>query len=110
MVTRMSTPTPPPPGNTGLEITAKFFVLAFILNFFKPVFTIDGNPAKGTWRTPTFFPTAPGTHQVQVHFPYMLIKEAGKATQSVTVQPGQVVRVAYKAPWLIFLPGKLTVS
>ena len=105
----MSTP-PPPAGQTGIEITAKFFVLAFILNFFKPVFTVDGQPMKGAWRTPTFIPTAPGQHQVQVHFPYMLIKQAGKAVAPVTVQPGQVVRVAYKAPWLIFLAGKLTVS
>jgi len=107
----MSTPAPPPPAsNTGIEITAKFFVLAFILNFFKPVFTIDGQAVKGKWKAPTFFPTAPGTHQVQVHFPYLIIKEAGKGVQSVAVQPGQVVRVGYKAPWLIFLPGKLTVS
>ncbi|MEO6123843.1 MAG: hypothetical protein ABIR32_09035 [Ilumatobacteraceae bacterium] len=109
----MSTPTPPPPpstANTGIEITAKFFVLAFILNFFKPVFVIDNQPVKGAWKTPTFFPTSPGTHQVQVHFPYLFIKEAGKGVQAVNVQPGQVVRVGYKAPWLIFLPGKLTVS
>ena len=38
------------------------------------------------------------------------VYNAGKATTTVTVQPGQTVRVAYKAPWLIFLPGKITVS
>lgn len=107
----MSAQMPPPGGaNTGIEITASFMVLAFILNFFKPVFIIDGMQTKGRWKSPTFFPTAPGQHQVQVHFPYMFIKEAGKANAQVNVQPGQVVRIGYKAPWLIFLAGKLTVS
>src|SRR4051812_17385501 len=105
----MSTP-PPPAGTTGIEVTAKFFVLAFILNLFKPIVTIDGNAVKSTWRKPNFFAAAPGQHTVQVHFPYGFIKTAGKATTTVTVQPGQTVRVAYKAPWLIFLPGKITVS
>ena len=108
----MSTPQPPQPaGNTGIEITASFFVLAFILHLFKPVFTIDGQAVKSKWKTPTFFPTAPGQHQVQVHFPYLVMKAAGKAVTSVNVQPGQVVRVAYRAvPWLVILPGKITVS
>lgn len=115
MVRAMSTPAPPPPppaasANTGVEITATFFFLAFILNFFKPIFTVDGQASKQQWRTPTFLPTAPGQHSVQVHFPYLMIRTAGKAVTNVNVAPGQVVRLAYKAPWLIFLPGKLTQS
>ncbi len=106
----MSTPQPPAGGTTGIEITAKFIFLAFFLNFFKPVFTIDGQAVQSKWKTPTFFPTTPGQHQVQVHFPYLVMKTAGKAVTSVNVQPGQVVRVAYKAPWLVFLAGKITAS
>jgi hypothetical protein len=102
----MSTPAQPP-GSTGIEITAKFFVLAFILNFFKPIFTIDGVASKQNWRTPTFMPTTPGQHQVQVHFPYLLMKTCGKANTTVTVADGQVVKLGYKAPWLLFLAGKL---
>ncbi len=103
----MSIPTPPPAGNTGIEITATFIFLAFVLNFFKPVFTVDGQAMKGAWRTPTLIPTTPGEHHVQVHFPYLILKEAGKGVTSVTVQPGQVVRLGYRAPWLVFLAGKL---
>jgi len=103
----MSTPSP---SGTGIEITAKFFVLAFILNFFKPIFTVDGVASKQNWRTPTFLPTTAGQHQVQVHFPYLLMKTCGKATTTVAVAEGQVVKLAYKAPWLLFLPGKLTVA
>jgi hypothetical protein len=101
----MSTPAP-----SGIEITAKFFFLAFILNFFKPVFTIDGQPTAGRWKSPAFFAVAPGQHTVQVHFPYLVMPTAGKAVQQVTVQQGQVVRVGYKAPILVFMAGKLTVS
>lgn len=97
------------PGNTGIEITAKHFPLAFILMFFKPTFTIDGNASKQNWKTPTFIPTAAGQHQVQVHFSYLLIRTAGKATTTVTVNAGEVVRLSYKAPtWFVFLAGKLT--
>lgn len=105
----MSTPQPAgtSAGTTGIEITAKFFPLAFILNFFKPVFTIDGVASKQKWRTPTFVPTAAGQHQVQVHFPYGFIKTAGKGTTTVTVAEGQVAKLVYKAPWIIFLPGKI---
>jgi hypothetical protein len=99
-----------PAGQTGIEINAKFFVLAFILYLFKPTFVIDGNATAGAWRTPTFFPVAPGQHQVQVHFKYVILKTAGKAVTTVTVQPGQVAKVEYKAPWVVFFAGKLKVS
>jgi hypothetical protein len=47
--------TPPPSaaptslgaGATGIEITAKFFPLAFMLNFFKPTIVINGSAQKG---------------------------------------------------------------
>jgi hypothetical protein len=106
----MSTPPPQSAGNTGIEITATFFFLAFVLNFFKPVFTIDGNAVKSKWKTPTLFPVEPGQHSVQVHFPYLLLRTAGKAVTSASVKPGQVVKVTYKAPWILFLPGKITTA
>jgi hypothetical protein len=105
MVLSMSTQS-----SSGIEVTSTFFVLAFILNLFKPVVTIDGVATKSAWRKPTFFATEPGAHSVQVHFPYLVLPTAGKAVTQVTVQPGQVVRVGYKAPWLVFLAGKLKVS
>jgi hypothetical protein len=103
-------PTPPQPPSatyTGVEITASFFFLAFILHLFKPVFTVDGYAATQRWKVPTFIPLAPGQHQVQVHFPYLILPTAGKAVMTVTLQPGQVLRLGYRAPWLVFMPGKL---
>jgi hypothetical protein len=96
------------PGTTGIEITAKHSVLAWILIFFKPTFVVDGNASQQAWKTPTFVPTAPGQHQVQVHFAYLFLKTAGKAVTTVNVNPGEVVKVSYKAPWIVFLGGKIS--
>ncbi len=96
------------PGNTGIEITAKHSILAWILIFFKPTFVVDGHESKQAWKTPTFVPTAPGQHQVQVHFSYLFLKTAGKANIAVDVRPGEVVRISYKAPWIVFLGGKIS--
>jgi hypothetical protein len=41
------------------------------------------------------------------YFPYFFPKQAGKGTITVDVKPGQVVDVTYRAPWLVFLPGKM---
>lgn len=49
------------PGNTGIEITAKHSILAWILIFFKPTFVVDGHESKQAWKTPTFVPTAPAS-------------------------------------------------
>ena len=95
---------------TGIEITAKFFILAFLLFFFPPTFVIDGQPTKAQWRKPFFFPVAPGRHTVRVFFAYLLFREAGPAETQVDVTEGSVRRVTYKAPWLVFLSGKLTVQ
>ncbi|HEY4332245.1 MAG TPA: hypothetical protein VGM78_06735 [Ilumatobacteraceae bacterium] len=102
----MSTP-PPPSGQTGIEVTATFNFLLWILNFLKPVVTIDGQPTTGKWKQPMFFPTAPGDHQLQVDFKYFFLKHAGKAVTTASVAPGQVTRLSYKAPWIIYLHGKI---
>jgi hypothetical protein len=92
---------------TGIRITAKFFPLMWILYFIKPFIGLDGSEVKGAWRTPTFIPTAPGEHTASAYFPYVLLKKAGKGTRTVTVAPGQVVELTYKAPWFIFLKGSM---
>ena len=100
-----------PCGQTGISVTAKFFPLMWILYIIKPTIVIDGVETKSEWKTPTFFPTSPGAHQVGAYFPYFIPKKAGKGSASVTVAPGQVVNVTYKAPsWVVFRKGKMIVS
>jgi hypothetical protein len=95
---------------TGIRVTAKHNPLFWVLAFFKPHAVIDGADTKIAWKDPAFFPVAVGQHEVVVYFPYLIPPKAGKGKVSVTVNPGQVVEVGYKAPWFVFFKGKMQVS
>ena len=99
-----------PPASSGIEITAKFFPLAFLLLFFPPTFVVDGQAQPAKWRDAKSIPVSPGSHQVKVFFRYLWIMDAGKAEAQVDVTEGSVRRVTYKAPWLVFLAGKISVA
>jgi hypothetical protein len=104
-------PPPAPPaataqaGRTGLEITAKFFPLAFLLYFFKPTIVIDGTPNKVPWGTHVF-DVQPGRHHVEIYFRYFFM-DAGKGSTDVDIASGELRRLRYRAPWLVFLRGKI---
>jgi hypothetical protein len=93
-----------------INLETKFFPLAFILFLFPPRVEVDGGPAqKISWGS-TALQVAPGSHHLTVYFPYMFImRRAGKAEIDVSVEEGQTVTVRYKAPWLVFLPGRISV-
>jgi hypothetical protein len=98
---------PNPEGQTGIRVTASFMPLMWILYIIKPHIGVNGSDVVGAWKQPMFFPTGPGQHNVMAYFPYFFPKQAGKGTIAVNVAPGQVVDVTYRAPWLVFLPGKM---
>ncbi|MEQ1702277.1 MAG: hypothetical protein ABMA25_19370 [Ilumatobacteraceae bacterium] len=93
-----------------IQVTAKFFPLFWILFLIKPHVVIDGSDVQGAWNTPQQFPVAAGGHTVTVYFPYFIPRKAGKGTVTVDVAPGQTVNVGYKAPWIVFFKGRMTVS
>jgi hypothetical protein len=95
--------------SSAIEVTATFMPLAFLLFLFPPTFVIDGQALKGKWREPTMIPVAAGSHRVRVFFRY-LIMDAGVGDVQVNVAEGAVSRVGYKAPWLVFLKGRMTVG
>jgi hypothetical protein len=92
----------------GIEITATFFFLAFLLLFFPPTFVVDGQTMKGAWNKATFVPVAAGSHSVTVFFRYLWIMDAGPGEVQVDVPAGGTVRVKYRAPLLVFLKGKMS--
>ncbi|HEV2310174.1 MAG TPA: hypothetical protein VGU73_06590 [Acidimicrobiia bacterium] len=94
----------------GIEISATFFFLAFILYFFPPTFVVDGQAMKGAWNSPTMVPVPAGSHSVKVFFRYLWIMDAGPGELQVDVPAGGVRRVSYRAPWLVFLNGKISAS
>ncbi len=91
---------------TGIELQTKYFILNFLIVIFPLILTIDGSQVKGKWGT-SFYPVAPGSHQVEVAWKMYWVLPVNKASMPVTLAQGQVARLLYNAPWLFFLPGKL---
>lgn len=93
-----------------LRLRTKFFPLAFLLYLFPARVSLDGAEAqKVGWGT-TDLQVTPGPHHLLVFFPYMVLRQAGKAEVDVSVAEGQTVAVTYTAPWLVFLKGKTQVA
>ena len=99
-------PPPPPPSGTGVEVTAKFFFLAWILYFITPTIEVDGPPYRRKWGTHSF-DLAPGHHRVEVSFPYLFGKRMGANSIELDLAPGQIRRIRYRAPFLVFMKGRI---
>jgi hypothetical protein len=93
----------------AIEVTTGYMVLAFLLAAFKTRVAIDGHVYELPWGTNTF-PVSAGRHRVRVSFKYLIPSDAGGNEVDVDVKPGETVRVGYRAPWLVFLAGKITVG
>jgi len=94
-----------------IRLTTKFFFLAFLLYLFPAHARVDDQePVRVGWKT-SDLEVSPGTHRLEVYFPYLFIMpKAGRNEVQVDVAEGQTVNVTYKAPWLVFLKGKMTVG
>ena len=92
-----------------IQLKTSFFPLAFLLYLFPAKAVLDGGePQKVGWGE-TALPVPPGSHTLKVYFPY-LFGPAGKSETQLDLSEGQTVHVAYRAPWLVFMAGKVTVS
>ncbi|MDQ6910468.1 MAG: DUF2510 domain-containing protein [Actinomycetota bacterium] len=93
----------------AIEVESGFIFLAFLLYFFKTRVVVDGQLYELPWGKNTF-PVRPGRHRVRVSFKYLFPSDAGANEIDVDVPSGQTVQVRYRAPWLVFLKGKLSAS
>ncbi len=101
----------PSPGQ-GLILRTEFFRLDWTLRFTHTTVTIDDRTYELPWGG-HYFPLEPGSHQLEVSYPYLRLSRAGKASIPVDVSPNQVVHAAYRSPnsvLLAFRPGKLNVE
>jgi hypothetical protein len=93
----------------GIEVTGRHNPLAWILYLLPLKVEVDGQVESGPWGT-RFIAVPPGQHQVSVFFPYLFNARTCEGSASVTVNPGQVTRVSYRAPIFIFSSGKIKVG
>jgi hypothetical protein len=91
----------------GVALTLKYFPLAFMLSFFKPVVTVNGQPYQVPWNRRTVLPLPPGQYHIHVHTPYLIPTQIGKADLPVNVGGGQPIELEYRAPLFVFSPGSL---
>ncbi len=93
----------------AIQVTTGYMALAFLLTMVKTRVAIDGYQYELPWGT-NVFPVPPGTHRVRVGFKYIFMSYAGANEVDVTVRPGETVAIEYRAPWLVFLKGKMRVG
>ncbi len=89
----------------GIEVESSFIPLMFLLFLTHPVVTVGGKAFDIPWGR-GFVPLEPGTHDVKIHFPY-LITEGSPATAEITVEPGKVTLLRYTVPFVVMMAGKI---
>lgn len=94
---------------TGIQTTTEFFPLAFFLNAFSPTIEINGTKYPKKWGV-DIFELAPGDYVVKIYFKYLFMAECGANSVSVKVREGQLTKVSWYMPPLVFLKGSMTVS
>ncbi len=96
------------PGPGVIEVDTGFFPLALFLYFFDTLVVIDDVAQALPWGTHTF-PVQAGQHRVRISHKYFG-SQIGANSVDISVPPGHQVSVRYRAPWLIFLKGRITVT
>jgi hypothetical protein len=96
-------------GQTGIRVQTKFYALNFLLYFYKPKVSVDGNPPQKVPWGETFIPLSPGTHTVRCFVPYVYLRHMGDSTIDVRVRPGRTVSLRWQTPLgSLYLKGKWT--
>ncbi len=100
--------TPVREGVARIEIVTSHPAFAYFYKAVQPNVRLDDELHGAPWGT-SHFDVAPGTHTVAISYPW-LVQEAGRATVTITLQPGETKRVCYRARMIRFVPGKISVE
>jgi len=95
-------------GGARIEIVTSHPSFAFFYKAVQPNVRLDGELHGAPWGT-SHFDVAPGSHTVAISYPW-LVKEAGRAAVTVTLQHGETKRVSYRSRMIRFVPGKISVD
>lgn len=102
----MSNPVPP----SAIDVHTSFFPLAFLFLLFKPRVAINGTVYDQFGWGDTRIPVPAGRYQVEVWVPYLFFPTMGRNGAVVDVPAGAIVQVRWRAPWFVFLQGKVSVT
>jgi Protein of unknown function (DUF2510) len=91
-----------------ISLQTRFWAMAFLLLFSRTRVELDGQRHVLPWGE-LRVPVVAGWHQLRVSFRYLWL-ECGTAVKDFEVRGGHIVELTYRAPWLVFLPGKLRLS
>lgn len=94
--------------NTGIEVTTRFFPLAFLLFFVKPRIEINGKSFDRKWGTSSFELPA-GEYRVKISFPYIM-RECGANEVLVRISEGGTAKIDYFMPPWMFSKGRIRVA
>jgi hypothetical protein len=91
-----------------LEVTVGHSPLAFVYSLFIPTIAINGERHPKPWGVHSF-ELAPGDYEIAVSYPWLFLPECGRACVLVSLTPGEIKKVSYRAGLIRYLPGKITV-
>ena len=94
------------PEYTGFEVKLEYSFLAFLYAFCPVYVEINGTKIRTKWGT-QFFPAVPGRYNITCYTHYMITPQAGKNSIEGDLFQGQVVRVTWKAPSIVFMKGPM---
>ena len=91
-----------------LVVDVDFSPAAYFYKVVKPTTDIDGTQYSTDWGEHRY--TLPvGTHTVAISYPWLFMRYCGKASVSIPVRPGETVNVRYRARFVRYLPGKISI-
>ncbi len=92
-----------------VEVDLGFFPLMWILFLVSPWLSIDGVADRRRWGKHQVT-LQPGTHVIAAWFPYIFRSQTCLASTTLDAMPGRSYKLRYRPAWLMFLPGKMTVT
>jgi hypothetical protein len=93
---------------TGIEVSAGFFPLSWVLLFCRPHIVINRRKYVRSWGR-HFFPVRPGKYRVEISFPYLFSSKFGLRSVKARVYPGERTRVEYYVWGFMFIPPSIRV-
>ena len=91
-----------------VSLRTRFWSMAFLQLLCRTRVELDGQRHVLAWGQ-LRVPVVAGWHQLRVSFRYLWM-DCGAATKDFDVRGGHIVELTYRAPWLVFLRGKLRLS